>query len=270
MNLPIDDARRSSLASAKEIIALARQSARRGMLKKLEFVSTVGVGGRMPLVPETWITEKRPFHNTYEQAKAEAEDYLRDQMNRYGLPITLHRPSMVVGEARSGKIIHFQIFYYLCEFLAGRRTLGLVPDLAGVKLDTIPVDYVADALCWSSSRKETAGKVLHLCSGPDNAMDIDWLIGELRNFLSGRNVTLSPDIRLPLPLFRRALPLLKLLAPRSRRRALGIVPLFLDYAQDKQVFANENTVQILGSAGIDLPAPAYYVKNLLSAYFADR
>ena len=52
-----------------------------------------------------------------------------------GLPATIHRPSMVVGDSQTGKVIHFQVFYHLCEFLSGRRTLGIVPDTGDAALD---------------------------------------------------------------------------------------------------------------------------------------
>ena len=48
-----------------------------------------------------------------EAAKAEAERAVWSE--GAGLPITVHRPSMVVGEAQNGRVIHFQVFYHLCE-----------------------------------------------------------------------------------------------------------------------------------------------------------
>lgn len=69
-------------------------------------------GWRAGVLPECWITEARTFHDIYEQAKAEAERYLQNVLPE-GLPITIHHPSMVIGDAGSGRIIHFQIFYAL-------------------------------------------------------------------------------------------------------------------------------------------------------------
>ena len=70
-----------------------------------------------------------------------------------GLPATVHRPSMVVGDLRTGKVIHFQVFYYLAEFFSGLKTWGVVPRTAGIRLDIIPSDYVARGLHLSSSRQ---------------------------------------------------------------------------------------------------------------------
>ena len=183
MNRTIEEARGSAIGSAEKIVALAKDCMANGNLAKIEIVSTVGVGGRMTDVPEQWLSNQRKFHNTYEQAKAEAEDFIRKQMEDYALPLTIHRPSMVVGDTKSGKIIHFQIFYYLCEFLSGKQTQGLLPYLEGVTLDTIPVDYVARAIHFSSLSQSAIGKVIHLCSGPKHAMKINWLVQELNRML---------------------------------------------------------------------------------------
>ncbi|MGH7340714.1 MAG: SDR family oxidoreductase, partial [Candidatus Rokuibacteriota bacterium] len=138
MNLAIDEARESAVGAARNLVDLARACRTTGRLEKVEVLSTVGVGGRRPdPLPERWITERREFHNTYEQAKAEAEDYLRSELEP-GFPMTVHRPSMVVGDSRSGRIARFQIFYHLAEFLSGRRTFGVFPRLGGNRLDVVP------------------------------------------------------------------------------------------------------------------------------------
>jgi thioester reductase-like protein len=219
-------------------------------------------------VPEEWLTEARGFHNTYEQAKAEAEAYLHEQIEQHGLPVTVHRPSMVVGDSRSGKIIHFQIFYYLCEFLSGRQTLGLMPNLRNTRLDTIPVDYVASAIRWSSNQPECAGRIFHLCSGPDQAMELNWLIRAVREILSTHGERLPHLYRVPLWMFQGALPLLKRQAGDKTRKALNNLSLFLDYANDRQQFANERTTLLLSAAGIVVPEPGSYLANLLTAYLA--
>ena len=168
MNLSLEEARRSAVASAREILGFARKMADAGRLEKIEFVSTVGIAGkRVGSLPETWIDEPREFHNTYEQAKSEAEDLVRHAVEHEGLPITVHRPSMVIGDSRDGRVIHFQIFYFICEFLSGRRTLGLYPDFGDVRLDIIPADRVAGAIVAASGDNSTTGRIFHLCSGPD-------------------------------------------------------------------------------------------------------
>src|SRR6476646_2311481 len=143
MNLALDEARESALRAAENVVQLVEACDRRRTRAKAEFLSTVGVGGRLPgRLPERFITQARQFHNTYEQSKAEAEDFVHERIAR-GLPATIHRPSMVVGDSRSGRTISFQIFYHLVEFLTGKRTYGVFPSFGRTCLDIVPVDYVA-------------------------------------------------------------------------------------------------------------------------------
>lgn len=163
MTLPIEAARRAAVSSVENIIELATEAMGHG-LQKIELVSTVGVNGRRhePL-PEDWLETQRTFHNTYEEAKADAERISHAAVQR-GLPITVIRPSMVVGDTLSGKAIAPQIFSYLCEFLTGVKVQGLFPPLSRARLDVVPVDWVSKLLLHSSQQRAWVGKVLHACS----------------------------------------------------------------------------------------------------------
>lgn len=266
MNLPLAQARHSSVDSALNIIAFARACAQ---LVKVEFVSTVGVGGKLAgAVPEEWITTQRDFHNTYEEAKADAEGNIRAALEG-GLPLTVHRPSMVVGDAVSGRIIHFQIFYHLCEFLSGRRTAGLSPRLGPTRLDIIPSDYVARIIAWSSVNTLSTGRILHSCSGPRHALPLAQLRDTVRLAFAraGRNlpriVTLRPAAFLTL--LRAA----SLFLPSGTRRAMKTLPVFLDYLATEQIFANDATQALLAPAGLALPESASYLDRVL-AYYLDQ
>ena len=263
MNLPIDRARLSSVGSAQQIIALAHACPH---LEKVEFVSTVGVAGRTNgEVPESWILAPRRFHNTYEQAKAEAEEVIRTELER-GLPLTVHRPSMVVGDTVSGRIIHFQVFYHLCEFLSGRRTLGLSPDFGSARLDIVPADYVARIINWSSATSASAGRVIHSCSGPDLALPLAPLRNDVRRVFRAGGRHLPPIINLPTAIFRNLLTGVSWLMPAEARRAVKTLPVFLDYLATEQTFANHSTQALLAATGLDVPAPATYLDKVLSYY----
>jgi thioester reductase-like protein len=263
MNLPIEQARHSSVDSAQNIIDFAQHCPR---LEKVEFVSTVGVGGRTNgTVPEDWILTTRGFHNTYEQAKAEAEDTIQGALER-GLPLTVHRPSMVVGDTRSGRIIHFQIFYHLCEFLCGRRTLGLAPGFGVARLDIVPADYVAKAIAWSSTTTATTGRIIHSCSGPEMALPLEPLRENVRRAFRSAGRRLPPVINLPTGVFRALLNGVSVFMPAETRRAIKTLPVFLDYLATEQTFANSRTQALLSAAGLGLPAPSTYLDKVLNYY----
>jgi thioester reductase-like protein len=269
MTLPLEEARAHAVIPAQAALDLAERCRARGNLVKVEIVSTVGVGGRAPgLIPERPMPEVTSFHNTYEAAKAEAERVVFARWN--DLPITVHRPSMVVGDSNTGRIIHFQVFYHLCEFLSGRRTSGIMPTLEGATLDVVPVDYVARAIHWSSCTGQTAGKLLHLCSGPDGAVKLPDLVGRIRSRAASAGESLPRQRHLPLSMFRLAVPALGLFAPAKVKRALGNLELFLAYLDELQTFANSQTRGLLATAGLALPRAEAYLTAVLDYYQARK
>ncbi|MET0081743.1 MAG: SDR family oxidoreductase [Sedimenticola sp.] len=272
MNLPLEEARQHAVGSAENIVELALQCKVAGNLKKVEFVSTVGVGGRMTgIIPERWITEHRQFHNTYEASKAEAEDYLREQIELHQLPVTVHRPSMVVGDSETGKVMHFQIFYHLCEFLSGRRTGGIFPTMGSTRLDTVPSDYVARAICWSANTEMAIGKIFHLCSGPSGAIALQELRGTVREIFREGGVRLPPVVSLPVPLFSLLIKSIKPFLNQSLKRAVGTLPVFLDYLNSSQLFENKETLSFMETyQGPELPLSRDYLHCVLMHYLKQQ
>ena len=270
MNLPLVQARASAVGAAENVLELARSSRREGLLEKVEFLSTVGVGGTRPgVLPERWITEPRGYHNTYEQAKAEAEVLVAGGVAE-GLPITVHRPSMIVGDSRTGEAMRFQIFYHLVEFLSGRRTFGFFPAFGQTKLDIIPVDYVANAVVWSSERKDTVGLILHLCTGPEESLRLDDLQLRVCASFVAANIHVPKRVSVPPRILRMALPVIAALLPGASRRALATLPVFLAYLSGNEGFANIETRAILAAAGITLPRVDAYLGRVLNTYINAR
>jgi nucleoside-diphosphate-sugar epimerase len=263
MNLPLAEARRQTLAMTTGILDLLESCL---AARKLEFVSTVGVAGHTAgQIPEQWLDHPRRFRNSYEAAKAEAETLVRKKIAA-GRPITVHRPSMVVGNAATGKIIAFQVFYYLCEFLSGGRSHGFLPAMDGACLDIVPADYVARVLDWSSRKEERPPPILHLCAGPLNALPLGRLIADVRRVFSAHGRQLPAARELPLPLCKIALRLIRPLIPPRDRRALDAMPYLFAYLKEAQTFANANTLALLAADGIELPKAEEYFETVLGYY----
>jgi len=90
------------------------------------------------------------FHNTYESSKLEAEQLVRGSD---GLPWTILRPSIVVGDRRSGWTYAFNVLYWPLRAFS-RGLFKSVPAVASAPVDVVPIDYVADAtyeLCSSGA-----------------------------------------------------------------------------------------------------------------------
>ena len=269
MNLPIEKARASAVGSAENIIHFARALKESGQLQKVEFVSTVGVGGYLKEVREDWIENSRIFHNTYEQAKAEAEIRIREAIGE-GLPITVHRPSMVVGDSRTGHTLHFQVFYFLLEFLSGARTHGVFPDVGSARLDIVPVDFVAEAIVRSSESAATIGKVLHLCAGPLDAVPIRQLQAMVHDQLTARGERVYKTRYIARPVFRGLVRGLRLFVDAKTRAALGTLPIFLDYLDTEQSFDNVRSMAWLKQEGIAISRTGDYLPRVLQFYFSAK
>lgn len=261
LNQPMAEARRDAVTASENILRFAEECRKNGHLEKVDVTSTVGVAGRMEgLVPEKPILTQSGFHNTYEAAKAESEIRLLSAMDG-GMPLTIHRPSMVVGDSETGKIIHFQIFYHLCELLSGNRTWGVVPDTGDFRLDIVPVDYVARAIHLSSADPASIGRIFHLCSGPEHA----FALSELNRYSNLSKMGGAPRI-LPRFVFSRILPSLRWVFPKRVRRVLRNLPYFLVYLEDLQTFDNAETRDYLSRKGLYLPAPLDYLSRIMEYY----
>lgn len=268
LNQTLGDARRHAVDAVRHIVALAQEAQRRGHFQKLDAVSTVGVAGRRRgLIAEAPTTAVPGYHNTYEEAKAEAETFLLRAIDQE-LPVTIHRPSMVVGDSRDGKIIHFQVFYHLSEFLSGRRTSGIVPDTGGVRLDIVPVDYVARAIHAASARPESIGRILHLCSGPQESLLISALADRLRDLLADRGIRLPKLRRIDRRWFSLGLPAAIRLAPPALKRALKGLPFFLAYLEEEQSFDNRLSRAFLEPLGIALPSPEEFLPRIMEYFWS--
>lgn len=268
MNLPLEEARRSAVTSVSAILALAKRCQANGLLQKVDIVSTVGVSGLTPgLMPEEPMPNVEKFHNTYEASKSEAERYIF--ANQGDLPLTIHRPSMVVGHAETGKIIHFQVFYHLCEFLSGQHTSGFIPKTNGVSLDTIPVSYVAKAIVFSAMNPNaTRGQIFHLCSGPSVAVPVNELVSRVQTSFAQNSG--KPPRAIPAGLFRAALPVMVWFAGEREKKALRNLPIFLDYLAVPQGFSNEKSKVFFNQVGINLPNPDRYLPSVLNYYLAAK
>lgn len=264
MGRSLPTARKSAVGSAERIFEFADGLHQRGQLEKVEFVSTVGVGGRTPSsLEERLVDAATSFHNTYERAKWEAEMVAARYLSG-GLPITVHRPSMVVGDSKTGRSIRPQIFATICGFLTGRETFGVLPRLDKTEIDLVPQDFVARAIVWSSGAHTTTGRVLHLCSGRAEATplaELAWTARAVAHRLTGR----APRQRFVDERWLRAgVAGLRRVAPRRTKRRLTVLALLLDYLEAPKTFVNDETLRLLRAARVSLPPARSYLGRVVT------
>jgi thioester reductase-like protein len=263
LNQTLAAARRDAIDPVENVLRLA-QSARK--LRKIDAVSTIGVAGRLPgVIPEQRLSCERQFHNTYEQAKAEAEELLWRGMEQ-GMPITIHRPSMVVGDSRNGAIPHFQVFYYLCDFLTGGRTFGLLPAFGDAALDIVTSDYVAKVIGHTAVHETAIGSVLHLCAGVVPDLKLAELAERVRAIYASLGRPCRTPRHVPLSMFRRFVQLSSWLGTKRMRKLAGALPFFLAYLDEAQEFSIHSTSGLLANRSLMPKSVAEYLPSVLAPY----
>jgi nucleoside-diphosphate-sugar epimerase len=138
-------------------------------LDELHHVSTAFVSGDRPgPILEDELSCGQGFHNDYEKSKFEAERLVR-QASR--LRVTVYRPSVLVGDSRTGYTSSYQGFYRFLELgdrlagpgRSGRRWLPLrVPFTGEEPRNLVPVDWVAGAIVRLVTDPGCHGRNYHL------------------------------------------------------------------------------------------------------------
>ncbi len=160
--LPLEQARTINVGGTKHIVDFAAACARKGPFRRLDYIGTAFVAGtRSGTILEGEIDCGQSFHNTYEQTKFEAEKLLRERWK--DLPITIYRPSIVVGESKTGKTSSFNVLYFPLKIYA-RGLWRWVPGDPSTEVDIVPIDYVCDAIDALSRDPASLGRCFHVTS----------------------------------------------------------------------------------------------------------
>jgi thioester reductase-like protein len=93
----------------------------------------------------------------YFRSKYVAERLVR-LANERGIPVTIHRIGLVVGDSQNGCSNEDD---FVARILLGSIQAGYGPHITNA-MDMTPVDYVAKAIVYLSSRQEALGNVFHI------------------------------------------------------------------------------------------------------------
>lgn len=262
-DLPYDEARRINVDGTREVHALAEAACARGGFRRLHHVSTAYVAGQVQgEVEASFLPDDAPanFRNTYERTKAEAERLLRGAMDR--VPTTVYRPSIVVGDSRTGKTTSWNVVYFPMRLAAWGR-LPFVSCGGRSLLDVVPVDFVADAILALGARDDSRGQTYHLTSGED-ALTVQDVIDNVYAGLSrraGREVPVATRALGPLPwgLLTTAL---RLLGSERTRRALDGFDVYVGYTRCDTSFSTARERAPLADAGLAPPDPRQFFATI--------
>ena len=160
---PLDEARAINVEGTRphaRVRRVAREAS--GGLDRYAHISTAYVAGdHAGRFAERDLDLGQTFHNSYERSKFEAEQLVR---TRAGLPSTILRPSIVVGDRRSGWTSAFNVLYWPLRAFA-RGLFTAVPAIPTAPVDVVSVDYVADAIHALCESNAGIGETYHLTAG---------------------------------------------------------------------------------------------------------
>jgi thioester reductase-like protein len=259
--LPLEEARAVNVEGTRHVLELALLAASRGAgMRRFAHVSTAYVAGtHRGAFGEHDLARGQHFNNTYERSKWEAELLVRRHDGH--LPVQVFRPSIVVGDDRSGWTSSFNVIYTPLRAYA-RGALPALPARRSAPVDVVPVNYVARAILALAAAPQ--GRTFHLAAGPA-ASTIGELIDRGAELLGQRRARALPPW-----LYRRLVhPMLLRRAGPAQRRWLERGEVFFPYLATRARFETRATRQALGEAGVGPPPPlASYLDRLL--VFAER
>lgn len=223
-------------------------------LRRLHHVSTCYVSGRHDGVfREDDLDVGQEFRNHYESTKYEAEVLVRKAMAN-GLPATIYRPGIVVGDSRTGETQKYDGPYFLATFLRRQLPVAVVPSVADpdeVRFCLVPRDFVIDAMDRLSVLEQSEGRTYALTDPrPPTARQ---LVEAFARRLHRRVVWMP----LPLGLTRAAVSL-----PLAER-LMGLPVEALDYFASPTTYDTTNTTADLAGTGLTCPRFDDYADTLL-------
>ena len=254
-NQPLEEARARNVKGTQRVVALARAAHR---LERFDWVGTAFVAGlRRDRVLESEIEHAAGWKNSYEQSKYEAEIWLREHGD--DLPLTVFRPSVIVGESTTGRTSNFGMLYWPVQVYARGwwRTIVGRPD---TPVDIVPVDFVAAAIVALSAPGQPVGETYHLAAGPEGSRTIAQIAATMQQYFSGRR----PRYIDAAFFMRWVRPILDLFIWGKRGRVLKQGGrFFVPYFAGNPVFDVTVSHPRLAALGVDLPDVQDYMKTLL-------
>ncbi|MHB0960356.1 MAG: SDR family oxidoreductase [Pirellulaceae bacterium] len=224
-------------------------------LRRLQYVSTCYVSGRYAgSFSEEDLEKGQSFNNYYEETKYLAELEVKARMRR-GLPATIYRPAIIVGDSRTGVTQKYDGPYFLIRWLLHQPFIAVLP-VAGkpsvTRVNLVPRDYVVDAVSYLSALDASAGKVYQLSDpAPLTVSELIAVVGR-----AARRIV----VRVPCP--RVAAKFLIDHVP-GVYRLMQIPSSAIDYFVHPTLYTCASTLADLEGSGLKVPPVPTYVDRLV-------
>jgi thioester reductase-like protein len=261
---PIEEARAINCGGTRRLLALARRCAAQGRLERFVYIGTSSVSGRRAgHIYEHELEMGQAFFNTYEQSKCESERIVRDAMQ--DLPVTVFRPSIVIGDSRTGRTTTFNVIYIPLRLLQ-KGLLTAIPGTPATTLDLVPIDWVDDAMTAIIARPDSAGKVYHITAGPGRAARLGDVVARAAAYFDARTPLARP--RTITYLHREEFDRERHTRSGREEALMAQLNTLLPYVSIDRLFDSANTDAALEGTGIVVPSFSDYAERIF-AYCID-
>ncbi|HLZ28100.1 MAG TPA: SDR family oxidoreductase [Chloroflexota bacterium] len=198
LEAPLEELRRTNVAGTRHVLDLARAAQADHGVERFAYVSTAYVCGSRPgRIEEASLTDQYGFSTAYEQTKFEAEALVRAAQAELG--VSIFRPGMIVGDSKTGAIQTFNTIYPPLRLLLNGK-LPMVPTRRSLRLNMVPVDYVAEGIVRLTFDPRAEGLTFHLIPPPAQLPTAGALVDGVRGWAAKQlGLRLRPTLFLDIP-----------------------------------------------------------------------
>ncbi len=224
-------------------------------LQRFQYVSTCYVSGRYagPFL-ETDLDKGQSFNNFYEETKFLAEVDVQQRMAG-GLPGSIYRPSVVVGDSTSGATQKYDGPYYALQWLLRQPRVAVLPvagDATAFRFNIVPRNFVVDAIAHLSGDDRAKDKVYQLADPAP--LTVDELYTEMAH------ATHRKVLRIPIT---RALAKFAIDHVPGVYELMRIPASTVDYLTHPTHYLTTNASTDLDGSGVACPSAPSYLPTLV-------
>ncbi len=225
--------------------------------ERLHYVSTAYVSGTATgIFRESDLDVGQGFKNHYEETKFLAEV----EVVRSGVPATIYRPSVVVGDSRTGETRKFDGPYFTLTAMEKVPSPGVFLRIGTGRnpVNLVPVDFVIEAMARLSTQRETSPRTYHLADPrPLSVIEVERIFARAL----GKSFAYVPVPKGIAKSFFKLGPV---------HRHFGMSAQSLDYFDHPLHIDTSEASRALAAFGLECPRLADYADRLVSFYLQKR
>jgi thioester reductase-like protein len=246
--LPRDVGVRVNVEGTKNVLDLLEGAPR---FERLAYISTCAISGsHQGVFTEEDFDVRQSFKNYYEETKYLAEGEVRARWGR--MPVAIFRPSVVVGDSKTGEAEKIDGPYYAYMMIS--RGLTIVAPNSTARFHVVPIDFVVDAMLSIFAREGCVGRVFAL------ADPAPLTFNEFFDVSADAFGKRRPTAHLPAGVFR---PIFKF---PGMAWLSGTPKESFDYSVVPVDWQCPNTLKALEGTGLRCPRYPDYAKTLVAYY----